>query len=135
MKQIIALLVLAFAATASAQTAVTTLVFVGTNPSFEQDGTLKSASIEAGFNSVLTVDGKTYNSTARVNWDGTDATRTVTVDGVTATYAQVTKLAAEIAKRELAGAEGTQKKAAADKAAADAAAKAAQETPPATPTT
>lgn len=138
MKKLIAILfvAIALAGIGRAQTAVTTLVFVGTNPSFAEDGTLKSANIEAGFNSALTIDGKTYNSTARVNWDGTDATRTVTVDGVTATYAQVTKLAAEIAKRELAGAEGTQKKAAADKAAADAAAaKAAQDAPPAAPTT
>lgn len=137
MKKILALLFVfsALSVAGRAQSAVTTLTFVGTNPSFDADGTLKAANIEAAFNSALTIDGTTYTSVKRVSWDGTDKTRTVTVDGITATYEQVTRLAAAIANKEFAGDDGTQKKAAADKAAADAAAAAAAKAAQAAPAT
>lgn len=116
MKKLIQILALAcfIAVGVRAQTVVTTLTMIGTNPTFDAKGTLLTAPVQAMFQSVTTIDDKMFTSPQNVTWDGTDQKTTVTVGGVTLTYYQVTQFAAAIANQELAKAPGTQSAAAAE---------------------
>lgn len=111
MKKLLALVIFAaalLAPAARAQTTVTTLNMIGSNPTFDSKGSLLTGQIQGLFQIAVTVGGQTYTRQDSVTWDGTSGKYSVTFQGVTQTYGWVTGAAAAIAYAEEAGVPGTQ---------------------------
>lgn len=91
--------VFAFAATPP-PSPVTTVTMLGCNPTFNTDGSLATAPMQALFQTSAVVDDQKLTGSDSVAWDGTDRKKTVSFDGINASYYQVTMLAAAIANHE-----------------------------------
>lgn len=76
---------------------VSVITMIGSNPTFNADGSLATAPVQALFQTTVTVDGVPYSKSESVSWDGTSTELVVEVDGIKLTAKQVTTAAALIA--------------------------------------
>jgi hypothetical protein len=103
MKKLLAIIFAAFVAVpvpflrAADPSPVSVITMIGSNPTFNPDGSLATAPVQALFLTTVTVAGAPYTKQESVSWDGTSTAFTVTVDGMTLTPKQVTQAAALIA--------------------------------------
>lgn len=100
-KTLLLLLALAFCLGASDAPKVT-ITMIGTNPTFNDDGSLAAAPMQALLSSAIVANGETFAAQSSVSWNGADTEATVNLDGLTLTYAQVTRAAIAIAQQEAA---------------------------------
>lgn len=121
MKKLASIIILAvalLAPIARAQAPVSIITMLGSNPTFDASGNILTAPVQSLWLTTVTVGGQSYSSQSSVSWDGTSTANTVTIGGVTVTYAQATAFIAAIATQERAMAPGTQAAAQISKAAA-----------------
>lgn len=100
MKKLFCIFALVFLVGAADPTPKVTLTFLGSNPTFADDGTLLTAPVQAGFTSAIMSDDTKFMAQQNVTWDGADKTKSVEVDGIKLTYYQVTTFVAAIANQE-----------------------------------